>query len=92
MRECATTARPEFYRHSLAIGVASGQTNTVVPSACVELPRLKLVLPDRCPKCNTPGTARLQQTIRGDAILLNWSCSRCNGEWPIQEIDRVSDS
>ena len=47
--------------------------------------KLTIPVPGRCPRCKTNGAARLQQTIRGRAILLNWVCSVCGAEWAIDD-------
>lgn len=46
---------------------------------------LSLRLPERCAQCDAPGTVRLQQVIKGDAVFLSWCCSRCEAEWAIAE-------
>jgi len=33
---------------------------------------LNLLIPDRCPHWNAAGTVKLQETIQGPAVLLNW--------------------
>lgn len=37
-----------------------------------------------CPQCGAHGTIRLQQTVRGESIVLDWSCSRCETEWSVE--------
>jgi hypothetical protein len=51
------------------------------------LSRLALTVPRACPHCASTGTLQLQHILRGNSILLNWSCVRCGEESPIDSID-----
>ncbi len=53
----------------------------------MDAPNLTLEIPERCPSCAATGAVRLQQTIRGRAVVLNWCCARCQHEWPIDPDD-----
>jgi hypothetical protein len=54
--------------------------------------RLALRLPENCPFCGTSGGIRLEQTIKGKAVVLKWCCQRCESDWPVtpdeEQIDR----
>ena len=43
---------------------------------------LRLRIPQTCPFCARSGYAKLEQTIQGNVIVLNWHCTLCDKEWP----------
>ena len=50
------------------------------------MPNTPVVLrtPAKCTLCGTTGTVKLQQTIRGDHVILEWHCTACDAEWPVR--------
>jgi hypothetical protein len=32
---------------------------------------------------------RLQQTIKGEQVILHWHCSGCDDEWPVRRKEEV---
>ena len=45
--------------------------------------RLTLRLPERCKYCESAGSVKPEQTIKGASVLLKWCCDGCGREWPI---------
>jgi hypothetical protein len=45
----------------------------------------------RCPTCHAPGCVLLEQSIRGDLILLNWFCHDCSATWPLTADEYVTE-
>ena len=45
--------------------------------------RLTLRLPDRCKFCESSGSVKPEQTIKGTSVLLKWACDGCGRDWPI---------
>lgn len=37
-----------------------------------------------CENCGHVSTVRLQHTIRGEQVLLGWTCVVCSAEWPLR--------
>jgi hypothetical protein len=48
---------------------------------------LGLHVPKACRVCGAERTVELQQTIKGDHVDLQWTCTRCNAEWPVVRAD-----
>lgn len=48
-----------------------------------------LTVPPVCLTCGTAGTVKLQQTIRGEHVVLEWACSACQAEWPVRRKEEV---
>jgi hypothetical protein len=48
---------------------------------------ITLAVPDSCPHCGAPGRVQLQQTIRGNRVLLEWVCHACSLEWLVRHKD-----
>jgi hypothetical protein len=51
---------------------------------------LSLNRPERCPSCHIGGGIRVEQTIKGDSVLLQWLCSTCQARWPVVQDDEVA--
>jgi len=45
----------------------------------------------RCPKCLAPGSVLLDQSIRGEFILLYWCCHECSEAWSLTADDYVTE-
>ena len=45
--------------------------------------RLTLKVPPRCPACKRDVTIKLEQTIKGDTVVLEWCCTACDHHWPV---------
>jgi hypothetical protein len=43
-----------------------------------------LRVPRQCATCGRLGTVKLQQTIRGERVILDWCCGACDAEWPVR--------
>ena len=52
---------------------------------------ITLAVPDRCPNCQVAGRVRLQQTIQGNRVLLEWVCQACSREWLVRHKDEHPD-
>ena len=48
---------------------------------------ISLRVPLECIRCSAIHTIKLQQTIKGDQILLEWCCTVCNAQWPVKRKD-----
>jgi hypothetical protein len=48
-------------------------------------------LSDALPDVLAPGGVLLEQSIRGDVILLNWFCQGCRATWPLTADEYVAD-
>jgi hypothetical protein len=48
---------------------------------------VRLRVPAACVGCGARGTVKLQQTIRGENVVLEWNCTICNAEWPVRRKD-----
>jgi hypothetical protein len=51
---------------------------------------VRLRVPVACVSCGARGTIKLQQTIKGESVVLEWNCSICNAEWPVRRQDEQS--
>ncbi len=47
---------------------------------------ISLRMPPECIRCGATHI-KLQQTIKGDQIVLEWCCTICNAEWPVKRRD-----
>ena len=54
--------------------------------------RLALHRREECPSCHASGGIRVEQTIKGDTVLLQWLCSTCQASWPVVRSDEQSFS
>ena len=36
------------------------------------------------PYCHAQDTVKVQTTIRGESVLLEWHCAACKAEWPVR--------
>ena len=43
-----------------------------------------LRMPPACVECGRQGTVKLQETIQGTKVALEWCCTECNAEWPVR--------
>ena len=62
------------------------------PSVRVKVPavpdtEVSFRVPSERIRCGAPDTIKLQQTIKGGQINLEWLCIVCNGEWPVKRRD-----
>jgi hypothetical protein len=48
---------------------------------------ITLRVPLRCGDCGARGTVRLQQTLKGEDVTLEWYCTACQAEWPVRRKD-----
>jgi hypothetical protein len=48
---------------------------------------LALHIPAFCERCHAANMVKLQQTIRGAQIVLQWLCGACKAEWPVRRRD-----
>jgi len=48
---------------------------------------VRLRVPPNCVRCGMAGTIRLQQTIKGESVVLEWACTACEAEWPVVRKD-----
>ena len=46
--------------------------------------RVALKVPSRCPACRREKMVKLEQTIKGDSVLLSWCCRACDHHWPVR--------
>ena len=55
---------------------------------------IALRVPPTCEGCGREGLVRLQQSIRGGQVVLQWHCSGCDHEWPVRrkEEEAVKES
>jgi hypothetical protein len=51
---------------------------------------LALRRPEECHSCAAKGSVRIEQIIKGDAVLFQWSCSACQATWPVVRGDEES--
>jgi len=49
---------------------------------------ISLRVPPECDRCGAVGKVKLQQTLKGDQVLLEWCCTACNAEWPVKRRDQ----
>ena len=63
----------------------------MIGCASVSQSRFRLHIPERCPDCQQVGGIKLEQTIKGADVDLNWCCGACNHSWPVKdgEVDTV---
>jgi len=47
--------------------------------------RLTLKIPTECPNCHRDHTITLEQTIKGDTVILQWCCRACSHSWPVRK-------
>ena len=54
--------------------------------AALQMPNTPVVLrmPPECLECGNHGPVNLQQTIKGDHVILQWCCTGCGAEWPVR--------
>jgi hypothetical protein len=52
-------------------------------SLAAPVPQVSLLVPQQCPLCTGRGGVRLQTTVRGGRVQLQWYCVRCEAEWPV---------
>ena len=50
---------------------------------------IALRVPKECEHCHRTGTVRLQQTLKGDQMNLEWCCTACQHEWPVTRKEEV---
>ena len=50
---------------------------------------IALRVPTECAVCHRAGAVKLQQTIKGDKMVLEWSCAACGHEWPVRRKEEV---
>ena len=48
---------------------------------------ITLRVPPSCGDCGARGTVRLQQTLKGANVTLEWYCTACHAEWPVRRKD-----
>lgn len=53
---------------------------------------IALRVPQQCANCGKAGTVKLQQTIKGERIVLDWYCTACEAEWPVKRKEEVASS
>jgi hypothetical protein len=45
-----------------------------------------------CPYCHAQDTVKVQTTIRGESVLLEWHCAACKAEWPVRRKDEQASA
>ena len=50
---------------------------------------ISLNVPPACRECGSRGTVKLQQSIKGDHVALQWHCTECKAEWPVVRADQT---
>jgi hypothetical protein len=48
-----------------------------------------LHVPAECIRCGAHGTIKLQTSLYGDVVTLEWCCTVCNAEWPVKRRDEL---
>jgi hypothetical protein len=70
------------------MGCGDGPRRAIVAYPMPNTP-VVLQVPRACVQCGRDGTVRLQQTIRGENVVLEWSCIACHAEWPVRRKEEV---
>ena len=52
--------------------------------------RLRLPVPEACPRCHAAGVIHLESTFQGGALYLSWCCRSCKYEWPVTNAEHES--
>ena len=47
------------------------------------------LVPEHCRKCEKSGCVTLEQTLKGNVIVMAWCCKLCRAEWPLTPSDHV---
>jgi hypothetical protein len=50
---------------------------------------ISLLVPSVCPACGQAGRVKLQQTMKGEAVILEWACGACDAEWRVTRKEQV---
>jgi len=53
---------------------------------------VRLRVPASCPHCHAKDTVKVQTSIRGDSVLLEWHCTACKTEWPVRRKDEQASA
>jgi len=51
---------------------------------------LALLLPRMCDRCAGIGTVDLQHVVRGEKVLLEWRCNRCQHKWSVNRDEETA--
>jgi hypothetical protein len=46
-------------------------------------------VPAQCKQCQAGGSVSLQQSLKGEIVLLTWCCRMCHADWPVLPSDHV---
>jgi hypothetical protein len=46
-------------------------------------------VPEQCRECHAQGAVTLEQTLKGELVILRWRCRMCNADWSVMPSDHV---